>query len=393
MLHQLKIENFFSIADQQVLRFEVAANVPTTAALVDSRAEPDIRLPTAIGFFGANASGKTTVLKAMVAAQRFALNSFRWQNTEIAAIFQPYRHHERWDKPTRLTIEFDAQLQADQSQSLFRYELDIAHDAKDPTRKKVAYEALSYRPHGKFRRLFERQGQEFVFGGDFDIDAQKDPRKDSVRDNASVLSTFAALNHAPSMHLCWLIGELGTNFSDRYDVLSYYLREPACLQRLNTELQRLDLGLESMVVEQGAQGLFAKFKHVGLSDFIYLGEESQGTQRFIELFPLLYYVLDKGGIAVIDELDIHFHPLILPEVLRWFNDVTQRNKHKAQLLFTAHNSTLLDELEKEQVFLVQKPLGQASQVYRASDIAGLRRAPSLMKKYLAGELGAVPHIG
>lgn len=71
----------------------------------------------------------------------------------------------------------------------------------------------------------------------------------------------------------------------------------------------------------------------------------------------------------------------------------ERNPHGVQLFFTAHNPGLLDDLEKEQVFLTEKPSGQATRVYGVRDIKGLRREPSLMRKYLAGELGAVPRIG
>ena len=103
-------------------------------------------------------------------------------------------------------------------------------------------------------------------------------------------------------------------------------------------------------------------------------------------------MLDIGGVAVIDELDTDVHPLLIPELFRWFYD-KQRNPNGAQLLFTAHNPAILDELEKEQVFFSEKPSGKPTRIYGAREIKGLRREPSLMKKYLSGELGAVPHIG
>ena len=117
-----------------------------------------------------------------------------------------------------------------------------------------------------------------------------------------------------------------------------------------------------------------------------------GTRRFIEIFPLLQFVLDSGGVALIDEFDTDIHPLLAPELFRWFYD-EKRNPRKAQLLYTAHNPALLDELEKEQVFFTEKLSGKPARIYGAADIQGLRREPSLMKKYLSGELGAVPHIG
>ena len=86
------------------------------------------------------------------------------------------------------------------------------------------------------------------------------------------------------------------------------------------------------------------------------------------------------------------HPLLMPEIFRWFSDTT-RNPLGAQLFFTAHNPALLDELERGRIFLTEKERSGANRVVGVRDIKGLRREPSLMKKYLAGELGAVPYIG
>jgi predicted ATPase len=149
--------------------------------------------------------------------------------------------------------------------------------------------------------------------------------------------------------------------------LSLYAKDKACLEHLNRELRRFDAGLESMSIEQGEQGFFAKLKHIGLDNFIFLSEESTGTQRFIEIFPLLHFALQSGSIAVIDELDTDFHPLLIPELFRWFSD-PDKNPHNAQLFFTAHNPALLDNLEKEQIFFLEKPSGESTNVYGASRI-------------------------
>lgn len=398
MLYKIIIENFFSIADAQELTFEVLDNAPELPCFRLSRSNSDIRLPAVVGFFGPNASGKSTILRAVVSSVMFALHSFGWAN-EVNLFFQPYRRKDWWDRPTKITIEFDSQLNSDAPSTIFRYELHMAHQANDFSNKVVSYEALHYAPKGKFRRLFERHYQEFHFGREFDLSNTNDPRKESIRPNASVMSTLAKLNHPISVHLCKLIGTVQTNYisvtkihSASTEWLDAYANDKACLERLNRELRRLDVGLEAMSVEQGNQGLFAKFQHVGLDGFIFLEEESQGTQSFIKIFPKLHYALETGSVAIIDELDTDFHPLLLPELFRWFSD-PERNPRGAQLLFTAHNPALLDDLEKEQVFFTEKPSGQPTHIYGARDIKGLRREPSLMKKYLAGELGAVPHIG
>lgn len=398
MIYQIFIENFFSIADSQVLTFEVPGNAPDLPCFKLSRSNQKTRLPAVVGLFGSNASGKTTILRAVVSAALFSVYSFEWVD-KIDYLFQPYRQKDWWGKPTKITIEFDSQLSDSHPSAIFRYELHIGHEASDLSNKVVLYEALSYAPKGKFRRLFERKGQEFNFGCEFDISEVNDPRTKSIRSDASVISTLAKLNDPLASYLSKVIGMLQTNIIGVYKIqqntnefLSIYINDKNCLERLNKELRRLDIGLESMIVEQGDKGPFAKFQHAGLDGFIYFDEESAGTKRFVEIFPRIHYALETGGVAMIDEIDTDLHPLLLPELFRWFSD-SQRNSRWAQLFFTAHNPALLDDLEKEQVFFTEKSIGQSTHVYGARDIKGLRRELSLMKKYLAGELGAVPHVG
>jgi AAA15 family ATPase/GTPase len=399
MLYKITIENFFSIANEQELVLAVPQKAPDLPCFRLPYSNENVRLPVVLGFFGPNASGKSTTLRAIVSSAMFACLSFDWTEDQISLFFQPYRQKNWWGKPTKILIEFDARLNETAPLTLFRYELHIAHTANNFSNKVVSYEALFYAPKGKFRRLFERTNQEFHFGSEFGLSSTNDPRRESIRPNASVISTLAKLNHPLSIYLRQQIGTVQTNIIGVNKIqqnanhwLSAYANNQSCLDRLNRELRRFDVGLESMLVEQGNHGLFAKFKHVGLDDFIFLPEESAGTQRFIEIFPRLHYALETGSIAIIDELDTDLHPLLLPELFRWFED-KERNLHGAQLFFTAHNPALLDCLEKEQIFFTEKPSGQPSQVYGVRAIQGLRREPSLMKKYLMGELGAVPHVG
>src|SRR5208337_4740478 len=103
-------------------------------------------------------------------------------------------------------------------------------------------------------------------------------------------------------------------------VLCFYEQRPDYLQHLNRVLSRLDLGLEEMKIQPGNTGPIATFKHYGLDRDIVFAQESAGTRKFIEVFPLLQYVLNNEGVAVIDELDTDVHPLLIPELFRWFYD-------------------------------------------------------------------------
>jgi hypothetical protein len=397
MIHKISLENFFSVADKQEINFRVPANAPDLPCFRPSRSAAHQRLPLIIGLYGPNASGKSTVLRAITTIGWFVQHSFTIAPANAIPLFNPYAHNDWWNRPSKIAIEFDGYLTENMPAAIFRYEL---HVNNEPNKfgKEVSYESLSYAPKGKFRRIFERHEQKFSFGSEFGI-TNSDSRVQSIRPNASVISTLAQLNHKISGGLThWLVGlqtniqGLGKAQGTISSALNYYAQRPDYLQGLNRELSRLDLGLQEMKILPGNPGPTAVFKHFGLDCDIVLAQESRGTHRFIEIFPLLQYVLDVGGIAVIDELDTDIHPVIVPEIFRWFYD-KERNPHGAQLLFSAHNPAILDELEKEQVFFTEKPSGKPTQVYGASEIKGLRREPSLMKKYLSGELGAVPHIG
>jgi hypothetical protein len=391
------MENFFSVAEKQELNFRVPANAPNLDCFRGSRAVSNHRLPLVVGIYGPNASGKSTVLRAITTTASFVQHSFSLAPNNAIPLFNPYAHNNWWNRPTKICIEYDGQLSDNTAVAVFRYELHIGNE---PTKfgSEVGYESLSYAPQGKFRRIFERHQQEFNLGREFGI-PNGDSRIQSIRPNASVISTLAQLNHKLSSDFILSLRGLQTNIvgldkanGGLNSALSYYAQRPDYLQRLNRELSRLDLGLEEMKIHPGSPGPIATFKHSGLDCDIVLAQESMGTRRFIEIFPLIQFVLDIGGVAVIDELDTDIHALLVPELFRWFYD-RHRNPNGAQLLFTAHNPAMLDELEKEQVFFSAKPSGKPTHIYGAREIKGLRREPSLMKKYLSGELGAVPYIG
>ena len=397
MIHRISLENFFSVATKQEINFRVPVNAPDLPCFRPSCSAAHQRLPLIVGLYGPNASGKSTILRAITTTGWFVQHSFTIAPNNAIPLFNPYAHNDWWSRPTKITIEFDGQLAENAPRALFRYELHIGNEP-NKLGKAVSYESLSYAPKGKFRRIFERHEQEFSFGSEFGVTIS-DSRVQSIRPNASVISTLAQMNHKMSGDLIRCLVGLQTNIygldkaqGTIFAALNYYSQRPDYLNRLNRELSRLDLGLQEMKVLPGNPGPIAMFKHFGLDCDIVLAQESMGTRRFIEIFPLLQYVLDTGGIAIIDELDTDIHPLIVPEIFRWFYD-NERNPNGAQLLFTAHNPAILDELEKEQVFFTEKPGGKPTHVYGASEIKGLRRGPSLMKKYLSGELGAVPHIG
>ena len=96
---------------------------------------------------------------------------------------------------------------------------------------------------------------------------------------------------------------------------------------------------------------------------------------------------------MIDELDKSLHPLLSKMIVRLFLS-SENNPHKSQLLFTTHDSSLMDgELfRRDQMFITEKDyMGQTS-IYNLSSIQGLRKNVPFEKWYLGGSLGGIPVI-
>jgi hypothetical protein len=280
----------------------------------------------------------------------------------------------------------------------YRYELELL--PKDGAIRKINSETLRKKidGRGKWMRVFERRPDGTIRGSRTFPLSGYGQVIDKIRDDASVISTLALFEHGPSQLITGSTRSILSNILvDRIEpnddmALQYICRDQDLVDALNLELQRIDVGIKEMKIVQSASGPIPVFTHQGLHVDMPWILESHGTRSFIRLFPMLFLTLKKGGISIIDELDISIHPLLLPEILRWFYD-TKRNPDDAQLWASCHSVSLLDELTKEEIVLCEKDRRGRSHFYRLADVQAVRRSDNLYRKYLGGMYGAVPHIG
>lgn len=392
MLRKLTVENFFSIKDVQTLDLEIARN----ATDPDGRfARPiersDKRFPKVVTIFGANASGRTNLLRAIAFLAQFVRDSAAWRPEERLPFLAFIGKAGKQDK-TKLSVELDGALFDWDKRVVFRYEVEVTSDAKQ-----VISESLRYYPQGRGRWLFRRHGNHVHAGKEFRL-PERDPVRSKLRGNTSVVSLLAQFNHPFSSAIYQSLAGVQTNVTTlgKQDLPAnlatrYYNDVPSALDRLNAQIAKFDLGIERVAIEQGKDGVHPLFFHKGLINPLLLTFESHGTQRFYSEFPRLYHVLETGAVAVLDELDNDIHPLILPEILRLFQN-KDVNPNDAQLIMSAHNATLLEHLVKEEVFFTQKDEDGRTEIYGLQDVKGVRRDTNIYAKYLAGVYGAVPRV-
>lgn len=403
MIYQLEIENFYSVRDRQVIDLTVGRKVPEEPGrLVQIHARSEDRAPRVIAIYGANASGKSNVLRAIAFVSWFVQYSFEHKARTLLP-YQKFLTAEQEAAPTRLSITFaglEEPLKEDATATC-PYVYSVELSPRSGESDAVISESLHYRPHNASRlvRVFERNAAGQVKAAAWvGLGRELSVLENILRPDASVIATLGQLNNQLALRLLKSANAIDTNIlltrfeQTDLDLLTGYARSPDLLSALNRDIRRIDLGVDQVQIlaENGAP--VASFSHSGLDRPIRMPFESHGTQQFVRIYPTIYRALALGGVAAIDELDVAIHPSVLPEILRWFSD-PDRNPYGAQLWMSSHAVSLLDGLLKEEVLICEKGADGASQIYGLGDIKGIRRDENFQQNYVGGVYGGVPSIG
>lgn len=404
MIHRFRINNFQSIREDVELDFRIPKTTPEKPCFRKSRSRPDVRLPSVIALIGPNGSGKSTLLRAMVETIRFVAYSYGNRSGNIPG-FLPFLSSETLSSSTRIEVDFDAfwfKPSEDSADSLLRYTLELERDGANLFASKVGHEALFSFPKGRPRRLLERKkGQPVYISKEIGL-RPRDDRLASIPEDASIISSLARMEVDSFQEILQDVEGVQTNISntdpdpwkpDINAVTRYYREHEGLVGKISDRLRRFDLGIKDMNLQPAGDGKWLlAFKHHGLSVPVVLEKESAGTRHLVHTFPALNYALDAGQLAIMDALDSDFHVELSAEIIDWFRR-KETNPVKAQLFCSLHNISILEDLEKEEVFIVEKDRSGATHAYGMRDISGLRRGTNLQKQYRSGALGGLPAFG
>jgi AAA15 family ATPase/GTPase len=123
-------------------------------------------------------------------------------------------------------------------------------------------------------------------------------------------------------------------------------------------------------------------------------DESRGTQRFFALTGPFLDALDNGWLVAVDELDCSMHPLLTRNLVKLFQ--SSANKKGAQLIFTTHDTSLMDPelLRRDQIWITEKNAAGATELRSLYDFKEKSRSTEAFeKRYLAGRYGGIPSFG
>ncbi len=434
MLLRFGVENHGSIATYQELQLTATALKDAEDGLIavgpsDSEGK-SLRVVPVAGIYGANASGKSTLLQAFGFFCDGIVTSHVGQASGTGTPFIPFRlDEESRTKPSR----YDADIVIDN----IRYHYGFMLDGK-----KILSEWLYSFDLAAQRQvrsiLFVREtnddmGLEFQFGKS--LRGENRQISKFVRPNSLFLSA-AAQNAHPQLtpifdffykkvaqrldseiEAAKIPAQLETYFSsdESRKITAVQFLKAADVGITGIDFSKIPLGEKETLLMQDFEQLLRKhlpadenlsivakekaevnLLHVGAGGKAYpisLRHESTGTLALLQLLGPAFARLANGGVLMVDELNSALHPLVSRELIRLFSSPLT-NPGKAQLIFTTHDTNLLSGglLRRDQIWFSEKDPRGASHIYALSDIK-VRANDNLERGYLMGRFGAVPFVG
>ena len=383
MLLEMRFCNFFSIKEEVAINFVAgkinnATSKELSANVFEEKNEVLLKV---LGFFGANASGKSNLFKTTYFCRDLIINSHK-NNEGDAFYFKPFKFDNYSEKSSYCFINFIVE------EVEYEYFFEI-------NQFQILKESLYYYPNKRKARIFTRdetQGNskaeiykftEGHFVKPFDVAIKK--RKNTLFiSRASQLDRELAKKIYNFFRTKLLIGlpELSS-----HDAVNLFTQNKDLILKVLklADSDILDINLKN---QNGLNNFYTI--HRFNSEIIFnLEEESSGT---IQIFRLLLPLLDvckNNKILFIDEFDLSMHSELAQFVLELVNA-----SKATQFIFTSHNTNLLNtkKLRKDQINFVNKKDDGSTDIYSLYEFKDFREHMDAKKCYLQGRFDSLPYI-
>ncbi len=359
--------------------------------------------------YGANASGKSNLLRGLQLMRGVVLESARLRPEQNYNV-QPFLLDKTLKtKPTL----FEVTIILDSKRYQYGFEFTPTRIIREWL---LVYE--NAKPQKWIDRRYNFENDKEVFEFSSHLLGQKRSWQEATRPNALFLSTAVQLNSDQLRPLYnWFAESLvvlldGGNLIPDHSTNMVQTREGH--EAIRSLLSSADITISaiSVVPKKGftqtinfdaangkseatsieSEFLVPEFTHevAGVSANFGLQDESHGTQKLFALLGPLIDIIKEGKVLVIDELDRSLHPLLVRQIVQTFQD-SSLNRSSAQLLFSTHDTSLLDNelFRRDQIWLTEKQTDQSSKLVSLSEFSP-RKNEAFEKGYLSGRYGGVP---
>ena len=414
MLIQFSVKNFMSFKEKAVL----ALNPSTDSEHPENiNEENGYKASNLIAIYGANASGKTSLYKAMTVALIFIKNSNMIQVNQPIFGIVPFK----FDNETLLGPS----------------EFEFVFVAEDGNRYVYGFSADNMKVHEEYLYKYSSQRPTLIFDRkeeSYEFKSQKGVLEPLIRFNTPnklFLATATNWNTESTMiPYKWLAENMAT-FTDAQNIAdislehykgtdrdSYVAFTERLLQVEDINISKIKINVRKAkinpafamqapqmivngqsVMAQEVEQMIVRTEHIigeegNATNYILdMSEESLGTNQLFILGPFLKDAFEKGMTLFIDEIDKSLHTFIVRHLINMFRD-KEINKAGAQLIFTTHDTSLLSlsTFRRDQVYFTEKSNKTGISDLYSLDELPVRKTDNIEKGYLLGRYGAIPYI-
>ena len=378
MILEIALTNFFSINEKITLDLQ-AANIQTKEARAldgNTFSVGNERLLKTVAIYGANASGKSNIIKAVKAAVDMILDSHNYNEGDSFG-FKPFKFGGN-DVPSEFYIRFIVN--------------EIEHEYSfSCTREEIITESLYYYPKGRKALIFSRDerksgGKKEKYEFTTVIRRPMDVASNTSR-KTLFLSRASQMDRDKAKEIYrWFNEQLVFSYRGNTSVVT-----DRFLGDNKDAVLRVLKAADSDIVEFSYKdGELTTFHRRNPSlPFDFNTEESEGTKILFRIMLTVMDVVRNNKVMFLDEVETSLHTRLVEYLINLFH-----NSRSAQLVFTTHNTHLLDmtRFRKDQIFFVNKRDDGSSDLYSLFDYKDFREKMDLEKAYLQGRFDAVPYV-
>ncbi|EPM4282342.1 ATP-binding protein [Vibrio alginolyticus] len=391
MILKFGFTNFTSFKESVEVNFTFDGKTPKSIT-------NDFKVSTVLGIKGANGSGKTNILRALSFLSNICTMGARTHRFTTSK--------ENSEKPQKISVDsfFDNNdpiefyIDFEFGGCEYSYELDMQNGA-------IIRELIT-KKEKSIRKLIERNYNEITYRQK----SYEEFDNFELREDKSIVEMLTQfkfrhdITDLSNVYRFFIQMIFNVNYNGYHDLdldfaeqTEEFYNKPLKFDFVKQLIKASDSSVHDIKIKvfkdhEGEDLYTPVFVHRCGNEFkeLSFAKQSTGTQKLYQTLSAYFLVLSSGGVIALDEFDVHLHALILPLLINLFIN-PKINKTGAQLIFTSHNTEIIDVLGKYRTYLVNKEDGE-SYGYRLDEIPGsmIRNDRPITPLYVSGKIGGIP---